>query len=389
GQLGIDKDEGDATGSLSTYSEVTSVIGVLCWGIISDNVQKRVVMVISLAIMGIITIAYPHAPDLYPTLLILRLIYSVGTAGTTCMMAAMMMEVVHGERSGLVAGLIGTASGLGAVFAAFVLFRVPIYMVHLGDNAYDPNLVVYSHATIGAVTIAIAIILYFLLPKNKLPTIRRTIGYMSGIWKNLYYGVIAAKDPHIALGYISSFFARADEVVITHFISIWMQKWYIEEGMCRVGSFCPYATATTATMTGTAQSVALVIAPFFGIASEYDRMLALVAAGAIGVSGCLPFAFSIDPTSTRNIAFVILLAMGQYGMIVSGMAMIARNHVPAEYRGGVAGMYSFCGVIGIIVVSKVGGVLFDTWMKGAPFLLLGIGHGLIALLALIHFLYHL
>ena len=69
------------------------------------------------------------------------------------------------------------------------------------------------------------------------------------------------------------------------------------------------------------------------------------------------------------------------------MALIARNHVKPEYRGGVAGVYSLCGCIGIMIVSKVGGVLFDKWMKGAPFLLLGIGHGLVALLALIHFIY--
>ena len=69
------------------------------------------------------------------------------------------------------------------------------------------------------------------------------------------------------------------------------------------------------------------------------------------------------------------------------MAVIARDKIPVEFRGGVAGMYSLCGVVGIMIVSKVGGVLFDKWMKGAPFLLLGIGHGLIALLALVHFIY--
>ena len=78
---------GDITGSLSFYSEFISMIAVLCWGVASDYLEKRTINSISLVIMGIIVIAYPYASDVYPTLLILRFIYSVGTAGTTCMMA--------------------------------------------------------------------------------------------------------------------------------------------------------------------------------------------------------------------------------------------------------------------------------------------------------------
>ena len=87
--LGISDNVGDATGSLSTYSEVSSIIFVVAWGVMSDHIQKRTIITISLIIIGVICIAYGFAPNLYPTLLILRLIYSVGTAGTTCMMASM------------------------------------------------------------------------------------------------------------------------------------------------------------------------------------------------------------------------------------------------------------------------------------------------------------
>ncbi|KAI9250159.1 major facilitator superfamily domain-containing protein [Phascolomyces articulosus] len=387
--LHVTEDAGDVTGSLSTYSEVTSIIFVVTWGVMSDHIQKRTIISISLAIIGIIFIAYPYAPNVYPTLLILRLIYSIGTAGTTCMMASMFIEIVHAERAGLVSGLIGTCSGLGAIFAAFVLFSVPTEMAHLGTSLRDPNLIVYAYAAIGATTIAIGIILWFLMPKRPPPeaNVIPAKNTRERVWKNLWYGVKAAKDPRIALGYISSFFARADEVIITHFITLWIQQYYIDEGRCFVGQYCPYAPSSSRSQVGIAQTVALVVAPFFGIASEFNRDLGLVAAGVIGVAGCIPFAFSIDPTSSQSLAFIILLAMGQYGMIVSGMALIARDRIPPEFRGGVAGMYSLSGVIGIMIISKVGGVLFDKWMKGAPFLLLGIGHGLIALLALIHFIY--
>ncbi|KAI9491711.1 major facilitator superfamily domain-containing protein, partial [Zychaea mexicana] len=376
---------GDITGSLSMYSEFVSMVAVVCWGILSDHFEKRTINSASIVIMGVIVIAYPYAPNVYPTLLLLKFIYSIGTAGTTCMMAAFMLDIVHGERSGMVSGLIGTCSGLGAIFAAFVLFTVPTRMSHLVGSPNDPRLIIYGYAVIGAVTIALGFIFWFITPKNAPAT--PTTTRWSTAYNDLRHGVLAAKDPRIAIGYASSFFARADEVIISNFISLWIQQYYIDTGKCQVGLYCPYASSTTHTMTGIAQSVALVIAPFFGIGSQYSKEWSLIVAGCIGVAGCIPFAFSIDPTANTSLAFIILLAMGQYGMITAGMSMISRKTVKPEYRGGVAGIYSLCGCIGIIIVSKVGGVLFDVWMKGAPFLLLGIGHGIVSLLALAHFLY--
>ena len=66
---------------------------------------------------------------------------------------------------------------------------------------------------------------------------------------------------------------------------------------------------------GIAQSVALVVAPFFGIGSHFSKEWSLIIAGCIGVAGCIPFAFSINPTANTSLAFVVLLAMGEYGNI--------------------------------------------------------------------------
>jgi MFS family permease len=71
------------------------------------------------------------------------------------------------------------------------------------------------------------------------------------------------------------------------------------------------------------------------------------------------------------------------GMIISGMAMLNGPYVPPELRGSISGTYSFIGAFGIIIISKVGGVLFDKWMKGAPFLLLGIGHCLVSVFSIV------
>jgi hypothetical protein len=70
-------------------------------------------------------------------------------------------------------------------------------------------------------------------------------------------------------------------------------------------------------------------------------------------------------------------------MIISGMAMVAGNKSDPKDHAAISACYSFIGAAGIIVVSKVGGVLFDKWMKGAPFLLLGIGHIIVCVISVL------
>ncbi|KAI8988848.1 major facilitator superfamily domain-containing protein [Pilobolus umbonatus] len=373
----IKSDEGDITGSLSLYSEVTSVIGVIVWSLAADKIERKGVMSISIIIMAICVIAYPHVHNVYPDMLIIRLVFSVGTAGSTAMMAAMMMEVVHGK-GGLVSGCIGIASGLGAVFAALVLFKAPAYFYIKSFDARKS--LASSHGIVGGCCIAIGIASYFVLPKDVCK--RENPNQFKALGRKLYRGIKAAKDPRVALGYVSSFFARADEIIITNFLTLWINKYYLENGKCEVGKVCLYGSASSSTLSGYSQIVALASTPFFSLASEYlPKEWAVIIAGIIGACGCIPFAFSFDPTTKAAMGYVIMVAIGQYGMIISGMAMIAGDFITVEDRAAISACYSFIGVCAIIIFSKLGGVLFDEWMKGAPFLLLGIGHCLIVLMA--------
>ncbi|ORX51946.1 MFS general substrate transporter [Hesseltinella vesiculosa] len=374
---GTASSRGSVTGSLSFYSELVSVVFVVVWGVVSDHHEKRLIMALGLGFMGIPLIALPYVRQVYPDLLLIRLFFSVGTAGTTTMMTAFVMEVVQGK-GGWVPAMLGASSGLGAIFAAFCLFSVPT-MLNLRFHGDQTKAVNAANGIIGGCVVLVGLVSYVCLPRWCRALSRGFVNFAI----KLLRGLKAAKDPHVGLGYCTSFFARADEVIITNFISLWVTQYYIEKGICANGSICYAASGSTGTMTGIAQCVALVACPFFGAASEYlAKELAIVAAGAIGAAGCLAFSFSLDPTSKTSMAMVILIAIGEYAMIVSGMSLVAGKHVAVEDRGSVAGTYSFCGAVGILVLSKVGGVLFDVWMKGAPFLLLGVGHLLIMIAAL-------
>ncbi|CEI86394.1 hypothetical protein RMCBS344292_00836 [Rhizopus microsporus] len=382
GILAVYTNTGDITGSLSLYAEIIAVVGVIFWSMASDTIGRRGVMSCSILLMGLAIVCYPHVKSVYPSLLILKLLFSIGSSGSTAMMVAMMMEVAYGK-GGLVSGCIGIASGLGATFAALCLFMVPAYLsiAYPGGN----HGITYSHAIIGGCSMALAVVLFFAMPKDSYT--RPPINHFKAYGSKLYRGILAAKEPRVALGYASSFFARADEIIISNFLSLWVQKYYIEKGMCSIGKTCLYSMASSSTLSGYSQLVALAATPFFSLASEYlPKEWAVFIAGVVGACGCIPFAFSIDPTTKLSLGFVILIACGQYGMIISGMAMVAGKHVDRKDNAAVSACYSFIGAIGIIILSKVGGVLFDKWMKGAPFLLLGIGHALVCIMSIIVYL---
>jgi MFS family permease len=378
GILGINDQSGDITGSLSLYSEILALVGVIAWSMAADRIGRRGVMSSCIVIMGAAVVSYTHVSNVYPQMLIIRLVFSVGSAGSTAMMVAMMMEIAVGK-GGLVAGSIGIASGLGATFAALCLFMVPALLSITYTEGFDG--LTYSHTIVGSTAMGLGVILFFCMPKDSYT--RPPVNHFKGYLKKLYVGIQAGKEPRIALGYASSFFARADEIIITNFLSLWVAKYYVEMGRCKVGEKCLYALASSSTLSGYSQLVALSTTAFFALASEYaPKEWAVLVAGIVGACGCIPFAFSIDPTTKLSLGFVILIATGQYGMIISGMAMVSGDFIDRKDHAAISATYSFVGAIGIIILSKVGGVLFDKWMKGAPFLLLGIGHCLMALMSI-------
>lgn len=369
---------GQTTGSLALYGELLAMVMVVIWGSISDFIERRTIYSVSLSLMGLATILYPYAKNVYPDLLLMRFVFSAGSAGSTTMMVALMTDTAHGT-GGMVAGFVGACSGLGAIFSSFVLFFVPEWLGTLENDSLGLE---RGYGVIGGIAIFIAIVCWFFLPHSKREP-------MLPMHRRLWAGVLAVRDPRIAMGYATSFFARADEIIISNFVSLWVNQYYIDKGECRVGVSCYQAMGSTGTMTGIAQAVSLASAPLFGLMSEFlPRPLALILAGAIGAAGCFPFAFSFDPTSSSSMGFVILIAVGELGMIISGMAMLNGPHVPRNLRGSIAGVFSFVGSVGIIIVSKVGGVLLDSWMKGAPFLLLAIGHCVVGVAAFVLLLFH-
>lgn len=246
-------------------------------------------------------------------------------------------------------------------------------------------------------------------------------------------------DVDIGLGYLGGFVARASSVGISLFIPLYVNAYFISSGLCSdtpgssphdIKESCKRAYTIAAALTGVSQLVALLCAPLFGTVDGRFRKFnaALVLAALSGVLGYIlfPRVGNPDPKTGGGSVFAVvaLLGISQIGAIVCSLSMLgrgienggkptedsqsrsdedaeganvgesapllqadanARRHVNKSRRhlkGSIAGMYSLAGGAGILLLTKLGGTLFDKLSPGAPFYMLAIFNGILLFVAL-------
>ena len=68
---------------------------------------------------------------------------------------------------------------------------------------------------------------------------------------------------------------------------------------------------------------------------------------------------------------ISIIGLSQIGLIISSMSVLSGIPNAHDIMGSLSGLYSFCGGIGIMIISSLGGYLSDHWILG-PFFILGL-----------------
>lgn len=239
-------------------------------------------------------------------------------------------------------------------------------------------------------------------------------------------------DPAIGLGYLGGFVARASSVGISLFIPLFVNAYFVRTGLCisnpsnlpDVKENCERAYKLAAALSGIAETAALICAPLFGwLGGKVAKGVTewpLLGASAVGVLGYVGFGLLKNPDAFHGgdggrwaFLAVILIGISQIGAIVCSLGLLGRGinqegaagtHIPettetgppegsetapllpnttatrkqsgkvdrSQLKGSIAGMYSSAGGAGILLLTKLGGKLFDSWTAGAPFFMLAI-----------------
>lgn len=412
---------GAIQGNLSSFDEGISMVMVIIWGVLSDRIGRRIVFSTGFLLMAFATFLYPLASSVYGSstsnvsvsffnsLIFYRLIFACGGAATSDMLTVVLGDyAAEGKRSKL-AGLLGVSTGLGACFGALFLNRLPTFFTRSQKELITSTGTIYASFWITAMLlVAGALISGFGVRKpfqqqaqndplleaesakgRKCPVIHdsETASNESRLnsstkcwWKRIVFGFKAIKtNPALLAAYLGGFVARGDSIILSVFLPPWIASFYARNNLCQVDDTsalsdasmyitkCPQAKRLVSTLTGISNLSALLAAPLVG--NFADRLGPLRALGVPAVLGVCAYGGMLligDPRSKIVMLMAVLQGFAQIGMIITSVSLVAKE-APPHARGAISGVYSLFGAVGIITVSKIGGMLTEIWTETGPF----------------------
>lgn len=269
--------------------------------------------------------------------------------------------------------------------------------------------------------------------------LRKTIPYLHLLRDSVLLGI---KDSRITLGYAGGFVARASTVAISLFIPLFVNTFFISNGYCQgspndpsreLKEECRAAYVLSSILTGVAQLCALICAPAFGYLSHRSGQVnwPIIVSTVFGMIGYIifpqlssPEIKDVDGRGGSPIIFLAaaLIGVSQIGAIVCSLGSLSQGVLAVEVpgtacrseeatiepdedesleddplltssaqeeigtrirlKGSIAGVYSLCGGAAILILTKVGGYLFDKLSTGAPFYMMAVFNGILLVASL-------
>jgi MFS family permease len=363
--------QGGATGMLSFSYELVMLLLIAPMGALADKIGRRPIYVLGFLWIGAAIAIFPVAQNL-TQLIMGRMFFAVGAAAITAMMATVLADYPQERSRGLLVAASGMANGLGAMTLVIGLSRLPAILTGQGYSTLMAGRMTFWVA--AAICVVTALIVGRGLQAGKPGEHQR-----ASLGRLLREAVQAAKDnPRIGVACLAAFVARGDLVVISTYFSLWAMQ------VGQAAGLPPeQAIRQAATFIIVIQGSSLLWAPVWGfVLDRWDRLTAVCVALFIAAIAYTWVGFSPSPVVAAFIPAAILLGVGEFSAIMSGAALIGQS-APVNIRGSVLGMFNFCGSVGILCITAIGGVVFDAWMPGAPFVVVGGFNLLVCVVAVI------
>lgn len=361
-------EQGRVAGDLVFYGELVliSLSGLL--GAWSDQFGRRAVLVIGLLLLGIGYVGLGYASSV-PQLIAVRMFATIGIAAVTVMITTIQVDYPRQESLGKMIGFTGISIGIGAVMVGVLFTRLPDWYAGMGYAPLDASRL--TMLTMTGCCVVTALVLRARLVGGPPPQARAK----QPVKLLLAQGIQAARvNPKLVLAYGCAFIGRADLVVVGTFYTLWLTQAGIAAGMG-----ADEAAKTAGGMFALVMTSALFWAPVMGwLNDRLDRTLVMSIALLLGMIGYTGMGLLGDPLGPWLLPASIVLGIGQMSVTLASNTLVGQE-APAEFRGAVVGTFSVFGAAGILFVTSVGGRMYDGIGPAAPFVMIGLLNGLLAL----------
>ncbi|NEV62280.1 MFS transporter [Thiorhodococcus minor] len=358
--LGIPTSEqGTISGDLVFWTEIVTLAFFIPVGILVDRIGRRTIFALGFALLGATYWLYPHAAgvdDLYAY----RFVYALGVVTIAGGLSTVLADYPAERSRGKLVAIVGLLSGLGIVFTNQGFGALPDALTQRGMDGVQAGY--YTHYAVAALAITIAVIVFLGLQKGT-PVRREERPNVRDLFLS---GFKYARNPRVLLSYAAAFIARGDQSINATFLILWGTMAGLAAGM----------ETAEAVKNGTiifviAQIAALVWAPILGpIMDRMDRVSGLALSMVLAAIGNIAVIWLVEPTPGSGLIFYILLGIGQISVYLGAQSLIGQE-APADKRGSVLSAFNVAGAIGILLITAVGGRIFDAIDPRAPFVLVG------------------
>ena len=362
--------QGTISGNLAFTQEIIAILLVALFGMLSDRIGRRPVMVFGTLVVAIGFALYPFATSL-TELFIYRAVFATGAAALSAVLAIIVNDYPQERSRGKLISVHSVLNALGVAAFAILLGRLPTVFT---SNGYDPvTSGQYTMLLVAGLTFVSGLIFLRGL-KGGTPAKNHN---KPSIGELVKVGIESGKNPRIALAFGATLLARADVSVNGIFISLWA----VTSGAA-LGLSAGEAIKRVVLVIVITNLLSIVWAFVFGsIIDRINRVTAMVIAMSLGTVAYGSIYFVDSPLNYSNLPFFILISASAIGTVISTSSLIGQE-APMRQRGTVIGVSTFFGAVGILAATKFGGQLFDVMGPRGPFLLIAAAHATLLLAAI-------
>jgi MFS family permease len=364
--------QGSISGYLAILHEIIMILLTGPAGALADRIGRRRVTTVGFMLAAVGFMIYPWATSV-TGLILIRCIYAVGAAALVSGISVFLADYPQEKSRGKLIAMAGVLNGLGILLLTAIGGNLPKWLVAAGYEQISAGRL--AMAAIGLIGMISGLIVYFGFKGGDLGTHDPN---KQSVLKLLQLGFGAARNPRIAVSYASAFAARGDVVVIGTYVSLWGTQAGIANGLLEEN-----ALARATIIFATIQTAALITAPIIGIMNDrINRVTALVIGMGLAATGYILLGLQSTPLGAGAMGFAFVLGIGQISAILGGTTLVGQEADP-KITGATIGVWNLCGAVGTMIGSLLGGLLYDWWRPGAPFLLMG-GLNLVVMIAAIY-----
>jgi MFS family permease len=367
-------EQGNFIGTLTVYIEIVAIALVLPLGTLSDKLGRTLLWFCAFLVIAVACVLLPLA-QMPEAFMAGRILMGVGFATGTIMLGTVIADYPQNASRGKLISINGVITGFGVVFASAIGFSYLLnYFKSLEYDAVISG--TYTFWVLAAIATVAALVTFIGLKDGRPNKAEEKDPFLV----NLRNGFQETRgNQRLSIAGFAYFVSRGDLIVMTTFLSLWIVAAGTDSGVETVD-----ATHRALRIFAVSQTAMLLFMPVMGfLVDRFDRVTVLSLSMGIAAVGYFALGIVGNPFESSFIFPVAILAgAGEACILVSGPALVGQE-ATGKRRGAVFGMMGFCGALGVLIHSKVCGMLFDGFTYQTPFLYMAGLNALVALGALV------